>query len=203
MHGGNDVTTRHRAAAGPRNAGRLKHWGRAAAIVVLFLTAATSSGCGYALAGRGSFLPDYIRTIGLPLFANHTPVFDVERRITDRVRSELIGRGRYKVDTARTGVDAVLIGEIVAIDWAPAAFTQQQQASRYTMTLVARIEFRDLKTDKVLWSNAAMQFSEQFDVSTTASALDASTFLGQDDNAVERLASEFARALVSAILEAF
>lgn len=198
------MTTRQRAAVPEsRNAGRRKCGGGAAAAVALCLVAATISGCGYSLAGRGSFLPDYIRTIGLPLFGNQTPVFDVERRITDRVRSELIGRGRYKVDTARTGVDAVLIGEIVAINWAPAAFTQEQQASRYTITLVARIEFRDLKTDKVLWSNPAMQFSEQFDVSTTASGLDASAFLGQDDNAVERLAAEFARALVSAILEAF
>jgi len=29
-------------------------------------------GCGYSLAGRGSFLPDYIKTIGVPTFANHT-----------------------------------------------------------------------------------------------------------------------------------
>ena len=63
----------------------------------LVLLGAMSSGCGYSLAGRGSFLPAYIRTIGVPLFTNNTPVFDVERRITERVRTELIGRGRYKV----------------------------------------------------------------------------------------------------------
>ena len=34
-------------------------------------------------------------------------------------------------------------------------------------------------------------------------ALDTTTFLGQDVNARERMANEFARALVSAILEAF
>ena len=28
------------------------------------------SGCGYALAGRGSFLPAYIQTIGIPQFGN-------------------------------------------------------------------------------------------------------------------------------------
>jgi hypothetical protein len=164
---------------------------------------AMATGCGYSLAGRGSFLPDYIRTIGVPLFVNNTVVFDVERRVTERVRSELIGRGRYKVQPDRTGVDAVLTGEIQSITLAPAAFTREQQASRYTLTLVAKIEFRDLKTDKVLWSNAAMQFAEQFDVSTSVTGLDAKAFLGQDVNALERLAAEFARALVSAILEAF
>src|SRR5215813_7154347 len=84
------------------------------------------SGCGYSLAGRGSFLPAYIKTIGLPLFANLTPVPDVERRITDKVRTELIGRGRYTIKSEQTGVDALLTGQIVAIGLAPAAVNQQQ-----------------------------------------------------------------------------
>ena len=55
-----------------------------------------STGCtGYSLAGRGSFLPPHIRTIGVPTFTNLTPVYDVERRVTERVVSELIGRGKY------------------------------------------------------------------------------------------------------------
>jgi hypothetical protein len=68
---------------------------------------------------------------------------------------------------------------------------------------VVRVEFRDLKTDKILWSNPGMQFTEQYDVTTVTTGLDANAFLGQDANALERLATEFARALVSAILEAF
>jgi Lipopolysaccharide-assembly len=161
------------------------------------------AGCGYSLAGRGSFLPAYIKTIGVPLFVNNTPVFDIERRITDRVRSELIGRGRYTVQPDRTGVDAVLIGEILSISVAPVAFNQQQQATRYAVTIVSKIEFRDLKADKVLWSNPAMAFSEQYDVTTTVTAVDPNTFLGQNLNALERLASEFARTVVSSILESF
>jgi hypothetical protein len=169
-----------------------------AAVVVSLL-----SGCGYSLAGRGSFLPEYIRTIGVPQFGNNTPVFDIEQRITDKVRSELIGRGRYKVEPNRTGVDGLLTGEIMAITLTPAAFNDQQQATRYALTLVVKVEFRDLKTDKVLWSNPGMQFTEQYDVATITTGLDVTAFFGQDVNAVERLATEFARALVSAILEAF
>ena len=40
------------------------------------------SGCGYTLAGRGGFLPDYIETIAIPIFDNNTVVFDVERLLT-------------------------------------------------------------------------------------------------------------------------
>ena len=135
-------------------------------IAAVLLLTLGSSGCGYSLAGRGSFLPAYIKTIGLPLFVNNTPVFDVERRITEKVRAELIGRGRYTVKPETTGVDAVLLGEIVTIVLAPTAFNQQQQATRYSITLIARIEFKDLKTDKVLWSNPGLAFSEQHDLTT-------------------------------------
>ena len=172
-------------------------------LAVLVAISPTLSGCGYSLAGRGSFLPEHIRTIGVPLFANHTPVFDIEQRFTDRVRSELIGRGRYKVVPERTGVDGVLVGEIQSITLSVAAFNEQQVATRYSLTVVVKVEFRDLKSDKVLWSNPAWPFTDQFDVTNATTGTDANAFLGQDINAQERLASEFARALVSAILEAF
>ena len=71
-------------------------------------------------------------------------------------------------------------------------------------TAMAEIEFRDVKANKVLWSAAAMPYNEQYDVVTgTAQAGDVNAFLGQDVNAIERLSAEFARAVVSAILEAF
>lgn len=160
-------------------------------------------GCGYSLAGRGSFLPAYIKVIGVPTFTNATSVYDVERRVSERVRTELIGRGRYTVKPEATGVDAVLSGEILSITLVPAAFTDQRQASRYVLTLTAKFEFRDAKADKVLWSNPAMQFREEYDVTNATTAADPSAFFGQDANALDRLAQEFARSIVSAILEAF
>lgn len=174
-------------------------------IVALAMAAAliVQGGCGYSLAGRGSFLPAYIHTIGVPQFNNLTSIPDVDRRVTEKVRAELIGRGKWTVTTATTGVDAVLSGDVTAITIMPAAFNQQQQATRYAAALIARVEFKDLRANKVLWSNPAMQYREEFDVNTTTAAADATTFFGQDLNALDRMATEFARSVVSAILEAF
>jgi hypothetical protein len=174
---------------------------RLAVSVVAICAVLASAACGYSLAGRGAFLPAHIRVIGVPLFTNATSVFDVERRVTERVRSELIGRGKYKVETAAQGVDAVLSGEISSISIAPSAFNEQRQATRYALVLTAKIEFRDLKDNKVLWSNPSMQFREEYEISGTVT--DPNAFFGQDVNALDRLAAEFARTLVSAILEAF
>lgn len=170
---------------------------------MLLFAVVLQGACGYSLAGRGSFLPAYIKTIGVPQFTNLTSIPDVDRRVTERVRSELIGRGRYTVKDDVTGVDAVLSGEISSISIVPAAFNAQQQAIRYALTLTAKVEFKDLKMNKVLWSNPSMQYREEFDVTTTTAAIDPTTFFGQDVNALERMATEFARSVVSAILEAF
>ena len=172
--------------------------------VLLLCAAVASSGCGYALAGQGSFLPDYIQTIGIPLFANTTTVFEIEQDLTQEVRSAFIGRGRYQVRQTATGVDAVLEGTITGITIRPATFTAQQQASRYVFTLRAAIELRDLTSGEILWENPVLTFSDEYEVASgTGGQLDASTFFGQQSNAVERVARDFAQTVVSSILEAF
>jgi hypothetical protein len=170
--------------------------------IVLLLALVAQAGCGYSLAGRGSFLPAYIKRIGVPQFVNNTPVFDLDRQVTERVRTEFIGRGKYTIVPDATGVDALLTGTISSVTLTPVAFNTSQQATRYALTLSATVEFKDMHTNKVLWTNPSMQYREEFALDPT-SALDTTTFLGQDVNARERMANEFARALVSAILEAF
>jgi len=163
-----------------------------------------TAGCGYALAGRGSFLPDYIETIGIPMFENNSNAFEVEQILTQQVRQEFIGRGRYRVVTGTTGVDAVLEGTIQSISIQPASFNSDQQASRYAFTLTARIEFRDLMTDEVLWQNPSLVFRDEYEVASGGGSVPSvSSFFGQRSNAVERVAVDFAETVVSSILEAF
>jgi outer membrane lipopolysaccharide assembly protein LptE/RlpB len=175
---------------------------RLLALVALPLALASLAGCGYSLAGRGSALPAHIRTIGVPLFTNATTVFDVEQTLTQRVRLEFIGRGRYKVVPDETGVDATLKGDITAISIRPTAFDSNQQASRYEITVVVKVEFRDVVNDKVLYENPAQTFKEEYEV-TTAQSADAQSFLGQNSNALERLSTDFGKTVVTAVLEAF
>lgn len=169
----------------------------------LWLVAGIQAGCGYALAGRGSFLPSYIRVIGIPAFTNNTTVFDLERTITERVRAEFIGRGRYQVVADTEAVDAVLTGTIVSVTLEPTGFNENNQASRYLFRMVMKLEFRDMKAGKLIWENPAQSFDEEYDLTTGEGAADAAAFLGQGRTAVDRVAGDVARRTVSAILEAF
>jgi Lipopolysaccharide-assembly len=161
------------------------------------------AGCGYALAGRGSFLPANIQTIGVPTFTNRTTVFNLETLLTQKVRGEFIGRGRYRILPEATGVDAVLVGEVSAVSITPESFNTQQLASRYTLTIVANIQLRDARDDKVLWEDPSMIFREDYENTSGNNALDPAAFFGQEVNALDRVSSDFARTIVSAILEAF
>jgi len=171
--------------------------------VLCVLCSVLWSSCGYSLAGRGSFLPAYIRTMGIPTFANRTVVFNLETMVTQKVRSEFIGRGKYQILPEATGVDALLTGEVTAVSIQPASFSSQQLASRYAITMSARIELRDLRENKVLWENPSVTFRQEYDATGGRTVLDPAAFFQQDTNALERMSTEFARTIVSAILEAF
>jgi len=162
-----------------------------------------STGCGYSLAGRGSFLPPYIKTIGVPTFVNRTTVFNLETLLTQKVRAEFIGRGKYQILPQTNAVDAVLTGEVTAVSIVPASFSTQQLASRYAITMTAKMELRDLRENKVLWENPSVMLRQEYEATSGRGVTDPVAFFQQDANALERMSTEFARTIVSAILEAF
>jgi len=171
--------------------------------VLCALGGLVSSGCGYTLAGRGSFLPAYIKAIGVPVFVNRTVVFNLETMVTQKVRAEFIGRGKYQILPEATAVDALLSGEITSVTITPASFTPNKLASRYAITMVAKIELRNLRDNTVLWENPSLMFRQEYDATATGTIVDPSIFFQQNSSALERITTEFARAIVSAILEAF
>jgi hypothetical protein len=171
---------------------------------IAVLAAGVSSSCGYALAGRGSFLPAYIRVLGIPMFENATPYQTVEQIFTQKVRLEFQSSRRYTVVPTDEGADGVVRGQITAISTQPVSLTDAQLASRYRVTVVVKIALEDLKAQKVLWENPALSFSDEYELASPGtSGGDVSAFIGNERVAMERLSEDFARSVVSAILEAF
>ena len=170
--------------------------------VTLFGFGALASSCGYALAGRGSFLPDYIQVVGVPNFNNKSTAFEIERVLTDRVRTEFSNRGKYRVQPDTNNVDAILTGTITNVKLSNTSYTSGSQASRIQLIVTASFEFKDVRENKVIWASPPMDFREEYEP-TTATGTDVSAFLGGNANALERLAQTFARSLVTTILEAF
>ena len=92
---------------------------------------------------------------------------------------------------------------VVAVSIQPASFSTQQLASRYAISMSARIELKDMRENKVLWENPSLVFRQDYEATSGAAPTDAAAFFGHETNALDRLSEQFARAIVSAILEAF
>jgi hypothetical protein len=162
--------------------------------------------CGYALVGRGITTDPSIKRIGVPLFRDTTGKTNLDQMITRKVIEELLRRGRFDVVQQATGVDALVDGEIVSYNATPVGFeggagaeaAAQTTASRYAVTVTARVKYTKVATSEPLWANDSFTFRDEYDVGS-----DPSSFFDQEGQALDRLTQAFARSLVAAMLEAF
>ena len=165
------------------------------------------NGCSYALVGRGTVVDPTIKKIGVPTFSNATGKPALDQKITQRVIEELLRRGRFDVVQERSGVDALVEGELLRYDAQPVGFSAEAtgggggtttQASRYAITVTAKIRYGKVNAPEPIWSNDAFQFRDEYEVGS-----DPASFFDREEQAIDRLATSFARSLVAAMLEAF
>jgi hypothetical protein len=66
------------------------------------------------------------------------------------------------------------------------------------------VQFTDARTNEVLWSNASLTFREEYELTTRGNtAIEGASFLDQERSSFDRISSDIARTVVTAILEAF
>ena len=155
------------------------------------------TGCGYHTVGAATHLPPDARTMAVPVFATRTEAYHTETALTDAVIREFAARSRMRVSPGE-GVrpDVVLHGTILNEVVAPLTYnTSTQQSSSFLITLVISVTLND-REGKVLYENKNYVFRGQYQSTT-----DLPTFLDESPAAVERISRDFARALVSDVME--
>ena len=153
--------------------------------------------CGYGLRGTSSYLPSHIKRISIPMFKNLTTRYELDLKLTRAVISEMVARAKVEVLAENVRGDAVLLGEIQSFTVNPIAFSGEAAADRYNITVVAKIVFRDLVNQKVLFSNPSFVYVKQYEVP------EGSDFESVETEAIGEVAEEFARTVVVNILEGF
>jgi outer membrane lipopolysaccharide assembly protein LptE/RlpB len=162
---------------------------------VLLLTTA----CGYHTAGHNVALPTNVQTIAIPAFVNQTQTYKIEQKLTAAVVREMVTRTHYHIlNETSDSADATLRGTVVSTSTSPLTYDSQTgRASSALVVLTARVTLTDRK-GKVLYENPSYLFREEYQVSR-----ELSSFFEEDSPALERLSREFARTLVSNVLEGF
>jgi outer membrane lipopolysaccharide assembly protein LptE/RlpB len=157
------------------------------------------SACGYHTAGHAVTLPQNLHSIAVPAFVNQTQTYKIEQRLTAAVIQEMVTRTHYKVlNRPSEAADATLRGTVTSTYTSPLTYDSQTgRASSVLVVVGMKVSLTD-RQGKVLYEDPSYLFREQYQVSQ-----DLSSFFEEDSPAFERLSREFARTLVSNVLEGF
>lgn len=166
-------------------------------IVVLAAACVLAAQCGYHLRGTGTFLPPGIKTVSVPMFKNFSTRYDLDVTLTQGVIDEFVARGKVEVIDDAGSADAVLVGEISSFSVNPIGFSSQNTADRYMVMVVAKIVLRDLRDEKVIFSNPSYVYQEEYEVPPGTS------YETWETEALGKIAQKFARSLISTLLEGF
>jgi hypothetical protein len=158
------------------------------------------SGCGYHTSGHMVRLPSDVHTIFVPMFQNTTQTFRVEQTLTAAVVQELRSRTEFQVVTTDGGdtADATLKGLVNYTANSPLTYDSVTgRISSSVVTIAMKVSLVS-KSGKVLWDNPNYIYREQYQVSR-----DVASFFDESNPAFLRIANEFAKSLVSNIVEAY
>jgi outer membrane lipopolysaccharide assembly protein LptE/RlpB len=158
-----------------------------------------NAACGYHTAGHAVQLPETVKTIAVPAFKNETLTYRIDQMLTASVVREFNTRTRYRILTdADADADATLRGTVLSTTASPLTYDTATGRTASVLVVVSmKVVFSD-RSGKVLYQNPAYLFREQYEVSQ-----DLGSFFEEDSPAFRRLSQDFARTLVSNILEGF
>lgn len=170
-----------------------------AALAVILSVVLPLVGCGYHVAGRITGAPAEWRTVAIPAFKNDTTHDRIEQRFTEAVIREFIARTKYRVIQDPESADAVLHGEILAIDTSPVLFNANTgEVTAMLVTVQLKVELDDAVSKKPVYQNADMTFRDEYQISS-----DAQSFFNEEDPTLGRMSRDFASHCVGTILESF
>ena len=158
-----------------------------------------STSCGYHTAGHSVQIPESVKTIAVPAFKNETTTYRIEQMLTTSVVREFTSRTHYRIlNSPGEDADAILNGTVLSTVATPLAYdTASGRAASVLVVVSIKVSLTD-RHGKLLYQNPAYLFREQYELSQ-----DLNSFFEEDSPAFRRLSQDFARTLVSNILEGF
>ena len=168
-------------------------------ITALICSTLLTVSCGYHTTTHYLRLPDSVHAIAVPAFTNQTQNYRMEQVLTAAVVREFVTRTKFRILNEPTDdADATLRGTVVSTQLAPLTYDSQTgRASSALVTVTMRVSLVDRKGAS-LFDNPNYTFREQYQVSR-----ELTSFFEEDAPAIDRLSRDFARTLVSNILEAY
>ncbi len=153
----------------------------------------------YKPVGRGDGLPKHIKTFAVPPFQNPSLRFKVEQRFTSAVVEETLRRARaLRVVSTAEDADAVMLGTIKAFNYRPVGLDDLGRARVFEVAVTVAVTVKDQTKNKILFDNQNLVFRGEYEI-----AGDPKTFFSEEGPATDRIARDFAKSVMTTILEGF
>ena len=120
-------------------------------------------------------------------------------RLPASLTREFLSRTRYRVVGDLNQADAVLTGTILRIDSFPTVFdVNTGRAAAVQMIVILQMKLVERATGKVLYERPQFEARQRYEIS-----IDPAAYFEESSEALNRLAQEVSRSIVSAVLEGF
>ncbi len=152
-------------------------------------------GCGYQVANTADALPKNIRTIAVPPIKNVTIQYKLSDLLNTYISRELMSRTRYKIVPDPSEADATLTAAVVNLVSYPTVYDPIAGRATGTQVIVTvTFTLRD-KAGTVLITRPNFEVRERYEIS-----IDPKQYFDESQTALQRLAADVSRDIVSAIL---
>ena len=170
-----------------------------ATVALIWFTISLTASCGYHTAGHAVTIPQNVKILAIPGFVNQSQTFRIEQSLTQAVVHEFTTRTHYQiVNQASEMADATLQGTVLSTSASPLTYDSKTGRTESVLVVVSMKVLLTDRDGKILYQNPQYLFREQYQVSQ-----ELSSFFEEDSPAFRRLSQDFARTLVSNILEGF
>lgn len=167
---------------------------------VVVLGMSLSSGCQFS---TKRLIPDEVRAIHIPVFANQTFTLtktgrtfrrDVDNYVTDFLIREFLIDGTLDV-VAQDQADWVLEGSVIEFKSDPLRYADINSdiVEEFRITLAVALQLTDMRSGKVLWKDEIVKRTEDFYVGGTV--------LEEEDSAVRQASERLAKDIFIQVME--
>lgn len=163
------------------------------------VAALTLASCGYHVAGHSDLIPKTIHSVCIPAFKNAAERYKLTDRLSEAMSREFITRTKYQIVSDCSTADAVLNGSVLRVLANQTVVPiSTGRAAAADIHVILTITFTDRATGKALYNNANFSANERYEIST-----DPIAYFEESDAGLNRVATQVARQVVSAILNQF
>ncbi len=169
------------------------------ALAVLAVVAAllANAGCGYQLAGRGGNLPEYMRTLAVPMFKISSFDFNLENVLTFAVIEEFERRGGMTIIDNPGEADAVIDGVIKKSEYR--TFGDSTSGDLHVrVEFIVSVTLRDQVENQTYYKDENFTFVEDYFITGDITSVESNRI-----KAWEEASEDFAKRLVGSIVEGF